>query len=196
MNRKYITILLLLVTQVVLPQTPDEWLTYFERSGFTATPSYEKSIEYFQTLVDFSPWAEFKSFGISPQARELKFLMVSKERAFNPLEAKEIHKPIVLIINGIHSGEIEGKDASMILLRQILITGEKENLIDSLTLIVVPIFNVDGHERRSKYNRINQSGPEEMGWRTTAQNLNLNRDWLKADAPEMQAMLKLFSELS
>jgi len=58
----------------------------------------------------------------------------------------------------------------------------------------IPVPMVVGHERRSKYNRINQSGPEEMGWRTTAQNLNLNRDWLKADAPEMQAMLKLFSE--
>nr|MCU0407283.1 hypothetical protein [Ignavibacteriaceae bacterium] len=83
---------------------------------------------------------------------------------------------------------------SMILLREILITKEKEYLLDSLNIIVVPIFNVDGHERKSKYNRINQNGPEEMGWRTTAQNLNLNRDWMKADAPEMQAMLKLISK--
>ena len=66
MNRKLIIILILLVTQVVLPQTPDEWVTYFERSGFTATPQYDKSMEYFQKLADFSPWAEFKSFGISP----------------------------------------------------------------------------------------------------------------------------------
>ncbi|HEY6626689.1 MAG TPA: M14 family metallopeptidase, partial [Ignavibacteriaceae bacterium] len=96
--------------------------------------------------------------------------------------------------NGIHSGEIEGKDASMILMREILITKEKESLLDSINIIVVPIFSVDGHERKSKYNRINQNGPEEMGWRTTAQNLNLNRDWMKADAPEMQAMLKLVNE--
>jgi len=66
--------------------------------------------------------------------------------------------------------------------------------MDDAVLVIVPIFSVDGHERKSKYNRINQDGPEEMGWRTTAQNLNLNRDWIKADAPEMQAMLKLFSE--
>jgi hypothetical protein len=193
MSIKSITILIILVTQVVLPQSP-EWITYFERSGFTETPRYDKSMEYFQRLADFSPWAEFKSFGISPQGRELKYLIVSKEKAFSPPESKEIHKPIVLIINGIHSGEIGGKDASMLLLRDILITKEKESLIDSVTLLVVPIFNVDGHERMSKYNRINQNGPEEMGWRTTAQNLNLNRDWMKADAPEMRAMLKLFSE--
>jgi hypothetical protein len=105
-----------------------------------------------------------------------------------------LSKPIVFIINGIHSGEIEGKDASMILLREILFIKEKEYMLDSLNIIVVPIFSVDGHERKSKFNRINQNGPEEMGWRTTAQNLNLNRDWMKADAPEMQAMLKLFNQ--
>ena len=79
MKRKLITILLLLVTQVVLPQTQDEWITYFERSGFTETPSYRESMEYFQKLADYSPLAEFKSFGVSPQGRELKFLIVSKE---------------------------------------------------------------------------------------------------------------------
>jgi len=103
MKRKLITILLLLVTQVVLPQTQDEWITYFERSGFTATPSYYESMEYYQKLADYSPLAEFKSFGVSPQGRELKFLIVSKDKAFNPSEAKEIHKPIILIINGIFS---------------------------------------------------------------------------------------------
>jgi hypothetical protein len=194
MNRKLFIILILLATQVVLPQSPHGWITYFERSGFAATPRYDKSMEYFQKLADFSPWAEFKSFGISPQGRELKFLIVSKEKAFNPSEANGIHKPIVLIINGIHAGEIGGKDASMLLLRDILITKEKESLIDSITLLIVPIFNADGHERMSKYNRINQNGPEEMGWRTTSQNLNLNRDWMKAEAPEMRAMLKLFSD--
>jgi len=194
MKRKLVTILILFTIQAVLPQSQDEWITYFERSGFTATPGYDKSMEYFQRLAEFSPWAEFKSFGISPQGRELKFLIVSKDKAFSSLDAKKIRKPIVLINNGIHAGEISGKDASMLLLRDILITNDKESLIDSVTLLVVPIFNVDGHERMSKYNRINQNGPEEMGWRTTAQNLNLNRDWMKADAPEMRAMLKLFSE--
>jgi len=194
MKRKLITILLLLVTQVVLPQTQDEWITYFERSGFTETPNYRESMEYYQKLADFSPLAEFKSFGVSPQGRELKFLIVSKEKAFKPTKAKEIHKPIILVINGIHAGEIGGKDASMLLLRDILITKEKRSLIDSVTILIVPIFNVDGHERMGKYNRINQNGPEEMGWRTTAQNLNLNRDWMKADSPEMRAMLKLFSD--
>jgi len=67
-------------------------------------------------------------------------------------------------------------------------------LLENTTLLFIPIFNVDGHERFSAYNRINQNGPEEMGWRTTAQNINMNRDFLKADAPEMQQWLKFFNE--
>ena len=157
-------------------------------------------MEYFQRLADNSEFASLITFGISPQNRELKYLLVTKENfdwaqvPSTGTHVRKLSKPVALIINGIHSGEIEGKDASMLLLREILITKEKEYLLDNLNIIVVPIFNVDGHERKSKYNRINQNGPEEMGWRTTAQNLNLNRDWMKADAPEMETMLKLINE--
>ena len=190
---KKITILFLLITQSVLTQSSDEWITYFEKSEFISTPGYLETMEYFQNLADFSQYAELKNFGVSPQGRELKCLIVSKEMKFKPVELSKRGTPVLLLINGIHSGEIEGKDASMLLLREILVTKEKGNLLDSLTLLVVPIFNVDGHERKGKYNRINQNGPEEMGWRTTSQNLNLNRDWMKAETTEMQAMLKLIT---
>ena len=174
-----------------------DWETSFEKSGFISTPDYEQTMAYFQRLADSSEFADFFTFGISPQKRELKYLLVSKENAKGiqtEMKVKKLSGPVVLVINGIHSGEIEGKDASMLLLRELLVTKEKEYLLEGINIIVVPIFNVDGHERKSKYNRINQNGPEEMGWRTTAQNLNLNRDWMKADAPEMRAMLKLVNE--
>jgi hypothetical protein len=136
-------------------------------------------------------------FGISPQGRKLYYLIADKEKNFNaePDIANRV-KPVIMIQNGIHAGEIEGKDASMLLMREILITKEKFNLLDKVKIVVVPIFNVDGHERRSQYNRINQNGPKEMGWRTTAQNLNLNRDYTKADAPEMKALLRLFKRFN
>ena len=197
---KYFLVLsLMILSSRNLPaQDEVDWETYFEKSGYASTATYEQTMHYFQNLADYSEFAEFHSFGLSPQLRELNYLLVSREKKKNTQmndssEVGKLFKPAVLIINGIHSGEIEGKDASMILLREILVTKEKEYLLDSLNLIVVPIFNVDGHERKSKYNRINQNGPEEMGWRTTSQNLNLNRDWMKADAPEMQAMLKLIN---
>lgn len=189
-----LAILLLSLNQILSQQTDQDWETIFEKSGFVFTADYQQTMDYFQNIADYSEFAELCSFGISPQGRELKYLLVTKEKLIAQNEPMKLSKPIVFVINGIHSGEIEGKDASMILMREILITREREYLLDSINIIVVPIFSVDGHERKSKYNRINQNGPEEMGWRTTAQNLNLNRDWMKADALEMQAMLKLFNQ--
>ena len=193
MKLLFISFIFLLSYQL-LPQSETGWETVFEKSGFVSTADYQQSMDYFQKLADYSEYAELYSFGSSPQGRKLKYLLVTKESNIRFPPGVELFKPTILIINGIHSGEIEGKDASMLLLREILITKEKEYLLDSLNIIVIPIFSVDGHERKSKFNRINQNGPEEMGWRTTAQNLNLNRDWMKADAPEMQAMLKLVNE--
>jgi hypothetical protein len=177
-------------------QTADEWLTHFEKSGNLETPRYAETIEYFRKLDRFSPYANLISFGVSPQGRELHCMVVSNDEAFSPADVRRSGRPVILIVNGIHSGEIEGKDASMLLLREILVTKEKLSLLDNVILLVVPVFSVDGHERFGPYNRINQNGPKEMGWRTTAQNLNLNRDWMKADAPEMQAMLTLISTWS
>ncbi len=172
----------------------NNWQTEFEKSEFLSTESYKNTMQYFRNLADSSKFAKFISLGKSPQQRDIYCLVVSKDKMFSPDKFYLSNKPIVLVVNGIHSGEIEGKDASMILLREILITKEKESLIDNVNLLVIPIFSVDAHERFGRFNRINQNGPVEMGWRTTAQNLNLNRDWMKADAKEMQLLLKFYAD--
>ncbi len=195
---KKILIVLFLFFTSILNTQPNEtdWLTYFEKSNYLETPNYDSTIAYFQKISDYTDQANLMTFGFSPQGRELKCMIVAKEKEFTYLSnIKRSDKPIVMILNGIHSGEIEGKDANMLLLREILITNEKQYLLDNAILMVIPVFNVDGHERSSPYNRINQNGPKEMGWRTTAQNLNLNRDFMKADAPEMKAFLTLFSQV-
>jgi hypothetical protein len=120
-------------------------------------------------------------------------VILSKGRAFTTARAARSGKAIVLIQSGIHAGEIDGKDASLMLMRDIAVRKSEEHLLDHAIVLFVPIFNVDGHERFGAFNRINQNGPEEMGWRVTAQNLNLNRDYMKADAPEMRAMLRLMA---
>jgi murein tripeptide amidase MpaA len=170
-----------------------EWITKFEESDYLSTNNYDESISYFQRIADHSEFAKLKTIGISPQGRELKCLIVSKDKIFDAAKAKKSKNAIILINNGIHAGEIEGKDASMLMLREILITGESSELIDNVILLIIPVFNIDGHERSSPYGRINQNGPSEMGWRTTAQNFNLNRDFTKADSPVMKAFLKLFN---
>lgn len=171
----------------------NEWITLFEKSNQMKSPSYLETISYFKKFTEQTPYAQMFTIGISPQGREIKCLVVAGNEEFTPEKVKKSGKAVVLIQNGIHSGEIEGKDACMLMLREILVTKEKFHLLKNLVLLIIPVFNVDGHERLSPFNRPNQNGPLMMGWRTTAQNLNLNRDYMKADSPEMRAWLKLFS---
>lgn len=138
-------------------------------------------------------------FGQTPEGRPMLALAVSMDGALDPEVVRAKKRPVVMFQGGIHAGEIDGKDAGFLVVRELLDgSAEKKDkslkdALSKVTLLFVPVFNVDGHERFGKWNRSNQTGPEEMGWRTTAQNLNLNRDYVKADAPEMQAMLKLLN---
>lgn len=169
-----------------------DWRTRAERSGFQETARYEETVAFCRRLAEASPWVRYTSFGTSPEGRDLPLLILSRSGVFDPRRAREADLPVVLVQNCIHAGECAGKDASLMLARDIAITRLEERLIDNLVLLIIPIFNVDGHERFGPYNRINQNGPREMGWRVTARNLNLNRDYTKADTPEMRAWLRLW----
>ena len=104
-------------------------------------------------------------------------------------------RAVMLVQACIHAGESCGKDAGMLLLRDIAEDPDlAAELLEKVTLVFIPIFNVDGHERFGPYHRVNQNGPEEMGWRVTGQNLNLNRDFVKAETPEMRAWLEMYGE--
>lgn len=175
------------------PAADSTWLTTYERSGFLRTGRYDETIAYCKRLAGASPLAKFISFGVSARGRDLPLMILSQDRTFEPAQVRQKGKAVILIQSGIHAGEIDGKDASQMLMREIVITGSLRSLLDHAVLLFIPIFNVDGHERFGPYNRINQNGPAETGWRVTAQNLNLNRDFMKADAPEMRAFLTLFN---
>lgn len=171
-----------------------DWLTYYEKSNFLETPRYDETIRYIRRLENASPWLRLTYFGTSPEGRKLPLVIVDKSGKFAPLSSKLSNKSVILIQAGIHAGEIDGKDAGLMLIRDMVIYKKYADLLDRVTILFMPIFNVDGHERFGPYNRINQNGPKEMGWRVTSQNLNLNRDYMKADAPEMRDWLKVFSE--
>ncbi|PXA88757.1 carboxypeptidase, partial [Nostoc sp. 3335mG] len=172
-------------SEKLVAKPTDPWITPAEASGFVSTPSYAETRAWIDRLVAATPLLTIETFGKSPQGRDL--YAVRAHKGGTP-------KPVVLVQAGIHSGEIDGKDAGLMLLRDIALRG-KEGLLDKVDLVFVPIYNVDGHERSGPFNRPNQRGPKDMGWRTTAQNLNLNRDYLKADAPETQAMIGLIRRL-
>jgi len=186
-----------------------EWMTFYEQSGGKRTPRYHETMDYCQKLAEASDLVHLTSFGTSPQGRKLPLLIVDRDGLQDPEAIKSAGRLILLIQACIHPGESEGKDAGMMLIRDLIMRDEGRRtrneelsgirhpasggLLENVSILFIPIFNVDGHERFGPYNRINQNGPEEMGWRVTATNLNLNRDFLKADAPEMQAWLKFYN---
>jgi hypothetical protein len=166
--------------------------TVAERSGFRITGRYgevERLCLAFEKA--YSQAVRCTEFGRTPEGRPLHALVISRSGALTPEEARERNVPVMLMQGGIHAGEIDGKDAGFLAVREMLSGKLAPKALDSFVLVFVPVFNADGHERFGRWNRPNQNGPEEMGWRVTSQNLNLNRDYTKADAPEMQAMLRL-----
>jgi len=171
------------------------WATPAETSQFRTTPSYAQTQAYLERLQQAAPdKIKLESFGITPLGRPMTVVVASSDGAFTPDAAHAAHKPIILLQAGIHPGEIEGKDAGLMLLRDIAVTGKHPHLLDHLVLVYIPVLSVDGHEYSSPYNRINQNGPESMGFRGQSQYLNLNRDYIKADAPETLAWLKLWQK--
>jgi Zinc carboxypeptidase len=172
----------------------DNLRTVAEQSGFKRTGRYEEVIDLCARFA--KAWPEqisCEEFGRTPEGRPLLALIATASGARTAEAAREQGIPVSLFQGGIHAGEIDGKDAGFLLLREIFQGKVGKGLLDKQVMVFVPVFNVDGHERFGAWNRPNQRGPEQMGWRTTAQNLNLNRDYLKADAPEMRAMLALMN---
>lgn len=189
---RYVPKFLLLLTLAAMPAIANPLTTHAERSGFLETGPYAETIELCAAFADAYPRSvRCQDFGMTPEGRPMKVLVVSTRGALDPGEARRQGLPVVLVQGGIHAGEIDGKDAGFLALRQLLEGEAARGSLDELVLLFVPVFSVDGHERFGAWNRPNQRGPRETGWRTTARNLNLNRDYLKADAPEMQAMLAL-----
>jgi len=168
----------------------DPWITPSEITGLTATPSYDETLAYLRKLAAASPLIRLQVFGKTAQGRDLYVVIASKDDPGAADPKLDPAKPVILAQAGIHSGEIDGKDAGLMLLRDMAFKG-KDGLLDKANFLLVPFFNADGHERTSEFNRPNQRGPVSQGWRTTSQNLNLNRDYVKAEAPEMQAMIAL-----
>ncbi len=175
------------------PAAPD-LVTTAEKTGFERTGRYDEAIRLCRGFERAFPRrARCFGYGTSPEGRELVALAASADGVTRPLAARTKERPVVLFQGGIHAGEIDGKDAGFMVLREWLGSADGGPLA-RVTAVFVPVVNPDGHERFGRNQRPNQRGPVETGWRTTAQNLNMNRDYAKADAPETRALLALLSE--
>ncbi|MFN2515712.1 MAG: M14 family metallopeptidase [Pyrinomonadaceae bacterium] len=175
-------------------QVPAEWLTHAEETDYRETPRFDATIAYSKRLDEASPLIKFQTFGKSGEGRDLPLLIAAEGETFTPEAARRAGKAVILIQACIHAGEPDGKDAGLALLRDIAITKTRPGLLKHVVVLFIPIYNTDGHERVSRYNRINQNGPAEMGWRTTSTYQNLNRDYMKADTPETRGWLSLWNK--
>ncbi|MDB6092028.1 MAG: peptidase [Gammaproteobacteria bacterium] len=175
-----------------LPDAP--LVTVAEQSKFIRTGRYDEVQRLCKAYADaWRDAVKCTEFGRTPEGRPMIALIASRSGVLAPDEARRRNLPVMLLQGGIHAGEIDGKDAGFLALRELLADTVAPGALKTFVLVFVPVFNIDGHERVGRWNRPNQVGPEEMGWRATGQNLNLNRDYMKADAPEMHAMLRLLN---
>ena len=158
--------------------------TTAEASRYLKTGRYDEAERLCRDFARVYDGVTCNRIGITGEGRDIVALAIAKRK----------NLPVIYIQAGIHAGEIEGKDAGFWFLRDVLDGKLLPGVLDKVSIVFVPVMSPDGHERFRANNRPNQRGPEEMGWRTNATRLNLNRDFVKADAPETQAVLSLIDE--
>src|SRR6185436_9473614 len=177
-------------------------LSVAERTGFRATSTHGEVMAYLHELAASArPELHVTSFGSSPQGRELPLLILSSRGVRDPVAARVAGKPVVLIQCCIHAGEVEGKEAALMLARDLL-DGLDLGLLDQMTLLMVPLFNPDGNDAMDPAHRAlqieqlkGQKGPQSSGTRVNAAGINLNRDYIRHEALEMRLMQQHICQL-
>ncbi len=164
-------------------------LTRAERSGFTETSRYGEVMAFLDTLQMLSPHLRVEVMAVSSEGRSVPLVIAGKTAPLSPAQARLQGLPVVFIMANIHAGEVEGKEASLMLLRDMLL-GHLGGLLEQQVVLIAPIYNPDGNERISPDNRRSQQGPAGgVGVRHNGQNLDLNRDFVKLETPENQGLV-------
>ncbi len=160
------------------------------RKVYTTTPVYAELIATYEKFPQKSSSCKLLKYGSTDIGKPLHLLVISKSKEFDPAILRQQNKRILLINNGIHPGEPDGIDASIELVNTLL--EDESKIPNDVVICIVPVYNVDGCLNRGKFSRANQNGPEEYGFRGNAQNLDLNRDFIKADSKNAQTFTQIF----
>lgn len=164
--------------------------TPFEKSNGTESATYFEAIDFYKKLDKASAKVLVKPMGPTDAGYPLQLVMVSADGNFNPANWHQENKAVILVINGIHPGEPDGIDASMLLVRDIV--KGKISLPKNVCLGIIPVYNIGGCLNRGTSSRANQNGPKEYGFRGNSQNLDLNRDFTKCDSREAKSFTEIF----
>jgi hypothetical protein len=186
MNRLFLQFLFILFAFQSFAQ-----ITPFEQSKGQKTATYQECINYYKQLDADYKELKMLSYGTTDVGKPLNLVVLSKNNIFDPKIILQQNKSIILINNAIHPGEPEGVDASMILARDLL---KSKSIPDNVIICIIPVYNIGGALNRSSFSRANQNGPEAYGFRGNAQNLDLNRDFIKTDSKNSHAFQLIFNE--
>lgn len=184
MRNLFVICFLILSFETMAQKTP------FENSGNKETTTYDAAIAYYENIAKNYPQAKLLTYGSTDFGKPLHLLVLSKDKVFDPIEIKKGNKAVLLINNGIHPGEPEGIDASMMLARDLL---KEDRLPKDVVICIIPIYNIDGSFNRSSTSRANQNGPLAYGFRGNSKNLDLNRDFIKTDSKNSEAFQLIFN---
>jgi Zinc carboxypeptidase len=168
--------------------------TPYEKSKGLNTATYDEIIDYYQSLDREFDRLNIIEYGPTDIGKPLHLIVISENREFDPVKIKASGKAVLMILNGIHPGESCGVDASMMFARNLLKNRRTEGLLSNVVVCIVPVYNIGGALHQSCCTRANQQGPENKGFRGNGQNLDLNRDFIKADSRNMQSFAKLFHD--
>lgn len=167
--------------------------TTFEKSNFLETDDYEGTIAYAKQLAKQFKEVHYQTIATTAQGREVPLLIIDENGYTKPKKIRKNGKNIILVESCIHPGEPNGKDAMFLLIRNMLRGREYSVLLKDFSFIFIPVLSPDGLANFSPFNRINQNGPKQMGWRVNAQGFNLNRDFTKLDSPELRGFVEMFN---
>ena len=188
----FISFFLLLSCDVSEKENATGFKTLFERSAGTETPEYKDVIAFYAALADAYNEISLFSFGQTDAGEPLHLVVYSAEGIYNIDEIRNSKKNTLLINNGIHPGESDGIDASMLFLRDIVQNDSLKKNYKNTLIAIIPVYNVGGALNRNTHSRANQNGPKAYGFRGNARNFDLNRDFIKQDTKNSAAFAEIF----
>ncbi|MDB5262168.1 MAG: hypothetical protein JWQ14_1449, partial [Adhaeribacter sp.] len=173
---------------------PPDWLTPYEKNQGRETATYAECLAYYQRLDEAYEEVKLLPYGLTDSGRPLHLVVISLDKDFEPQSLRQKNKRRLLVQNGIHPGEPEGIDASMMLVRDYMQQPALRASLQNVVLLIIPIYNVDGALNRNSNSRANQNGPASYGFRGNARNLDLNRDYIKTDSRNARSFTQIFQE--
>ncbi len=194
MRLKKYSLLLCLISSLFFQLKSQDLRTPFEKNN-DHSATYTEGVAFYKTLAQKYPkWLKLSEVGMTDAGYPLHVGVVSFDGSFTPQLARQRQKVIFFVNNAIHPGEPEGVDATMMLVRDYLKNTDNQRFMKNIVLVFIPFYNIDGVLNRGRLSRVNQNGPDDYGFRGNSKNLDLNRDFIKADTKNAQTFNTIFSQ--